>query len=162
MESYLDDRVRELEIKLREEFNTLIDQKFEQLCLRSLQTASNEHEDQSIVVSNLSPQKQMTALVTAISNQITEKIGQEVYQQIIGEINEKIVPQVNNMVEWVNYNTQDGGEVVDSYRRAAELQANKIDPNIRLITDGSKDKRIISEHVRTFFGGPDEDSSDDQ
>lgn len=101
--------------------------------------------------------KKTLALVAAITDQVAEKV----YKEVVDEINEKIVPQVNNMVEWVNYNTQDGGEVVDRYRRAAELQANKIDPTVKFITDGKHDKRIISEHVRTFFGGPDDDSSTD-
>lgn len=87
------------------------------------------------------------------TKELMQHIGQDicetVYGQVIGELNEKIIPKVNNMVQWVNFKLEDGGELVDLYRRAVEHQANHED--LKLITDGKKDERIISEHVRTFF-----------
>ena len=95
-------------------------------------------------------------LVNAVGQQVTN----QVYSKVIGEINTKIVPRVNSMVEYVNYQMQDGGEVVTDYRRAVEAQANKhLQPGTKLLTDGKHDKQIISEHVRMFFS--EEDSSDD-
>lgn len=129
--------------KMKGEVNAAVDEKIEKAGSLALVTADV-------------PQQLQSAIIMA-----TEQIGSSVYKQVIDEINEKVVPQVNGMVEWVNYNLQDGGEVVDQYRRAAEMQANKIDPSVKLLTFGATDKRIISEHVRTFFGGPDEDSSED-
>jgi len=96
-------------------------------------------------------------LVNAVGQQVTK----QVYSKVIGEINTKIVPRVNSMVEYVNYQMQDGGEVVTDYRRAVEAQANKhLQPNTKLITDGKHDKQIISPHVRVFFGD-DSDSEED-
>ena len=92
------------------------------------------------------------------NREMMEVVGQQVcdavYDQVINEINENIVPKVNNMVQWVNYSMQDGGEVVDSYRRTVEKTLCS-DPNVKLITDGKNDKRIISEHVRLFFDDDD-------
>ncbi len=84
-------------------------------------------------------------LVRAASTEICD----DVYRQVINEINEKVVPKVDNMMQWVNYKTRDEDETVDSYRRAVERQAN---PELRMLTDGKHDGRIISPYVRTFFG----------
>lgn len=99
-----------------------------------------------------------TAAITQNTKELVLSVGKQVqkqvYNQVINEINEKIVPKVNNMVEWVNYNMQDGGEIVSGYRRAVEAQS--CSDRVKLLTD-TKDKRIISEHVRLVFGEPDED-----
>jgi hypothetical protein len=112
----------------------------------------NKHSDAIIEVNN----RQLVAARES-TKELVQHIGQgicnTVYGQVIGELNEKIIPKVNNMVQWVNFKLEDGHEVVDLYRRAVEYQANSAD--LRLITDGKKDERIISEHVRTFFGEDD-------
>lgn len=95
----------------------------------------------------------------SLVQQQIETAKSEIFGQIVDEINEKVVPQMNTAMQWVSYNMQDGGEVVDGYRRAFEQQTNKLDPNVKLLGYGKTDNRIISPHVRTFFGGPDEDSS---
>jgi hypothetical protein len=82
---------------------------------------------------------------------VGQQICDSVYEQVITEINEQIVPKVNDLVEYVNYRLQDGNEVVDSYRRAVEHRC----VGTKLITDGVDDSRIISEHVRLFFGSDD-------
>ena len=96
-----------------------------------------------------------------ISNEIVLAIGsqieQSVYASVINKINEELVPKVNNMAEWVNYNMQDGNDLVDQYRRAAEKQTNT--DGMGLLTYGKTDKRIISPHVRTFF--EDDESSEE-
>lgn len=96
-------------------------------------------------------------LVMAVGQQVTNSV----YTKVIGEINEKIVPKVNNMVEYVQYQMQDGGEVVTNYRRAVEAQSNKhLQPGMKMITDGKNDRQVISENVRLFFS-PDSDSDSD-
>lgn len=85
---------------------------------------------------------------------VIESQSARVYDQVVADINETIVPQVNNMVEWVNHNMQDGNETVDRFRRAVESQ-HRLDPRIMLLTDGKRDDRIISPHVRTFFSNDD-------
>lgn len=117
---------------------------------REIDKRFSENNNQLVVANNnqLNQMKEATReIVLAVGNQIEASV----YEKVVGEINENIVPQVNNMVEYVNYKLQDGGEVVDGYRRAVEHQANKIDPNVRLLTYGKTDKRIISDHIRTFF-----------
>ncbi len=99
------------------------------------------HNNKQLAVSNQSTRELMRAASTEICD--------DVYRQVINEINEKVVPKVDNMMQWVNYKTRDEDETIDSYRRAVERQAN---PELRMLTDGKHDGRIISPYVRTFFG----------
>ncbi len=98
------------------------------------------------------------ALSRQSTNDIVQKMGQniysEVYGRIMGDINKRIVPEVNKMVQWVNYNMQDGNAIVDSYRRDVEKQS-EAERGVLHLTDGKKDERIISPHVRTFFSEAD-------
>ncbi len=89
--------------------------------------------------------KETKNLVLAVVQQAKD----EVFNQVMCEVNETIVPQVERMVEWVNYNTQDGGEIVTDYRRAVEHQANG--SKLKMLTYGKTDKRIITPHIRTFW-----------
>lgn len=93
------------------------------------------------------------ALIKQNTKELMTGIGQhvcnQVYDRVVDEINTTIVPKVDNMVKWVNYNTQDTVDIVDKYRRAVEKQSH--DPT-KLITDGSRDSRIITPHVRMLFG----------
>jgi uncharacterized FlaG/YvyC family protein len=84
---------------------------------------------------------------------VGQKVSETVYNQVIGEINSKIVPQVDSLVKFVHYSLQDGGEVVTDYRRAVEAQSNV--SNQLLLTNGGDTKHIISAHVRTFFTADD-------
>lgn len=108
--------------------------------------------NQAIVATN---NKQLTTVkqnTKEIIQVVARQIKTEVRDEIIGEINEKIVPQVENMCNWVNYNMQDGAEVVTDYRRAVEAQTRPSD--LKLLTDGSgrsADSRVISQHVRMVF-----------
>lgn len=114
---------------------------------------SKEVESQLTSVNNqivLSGERQLAvtkeatkALVLAVG----EKVAEDVYVRVVGEINDTIVPKVNNMVQWVNYQTQDTTDMLTDYRRAVEHTANS---GHKLITDG-KDKSVITPHVRTFF-----------
>lgn len=117
-----------------------------------------DRTNNQIVVAN----NQQLAAANEKTREMIIAVGQQVcdtvYERVITEINTEVVPKVNNMVQWVNYNMQDGGEVVDSYRRAVENQ-HRPDPKIKLLTDGHRDKRIITEHIRTFFS--DSSSSED-
>ncbi len=94
------------------------------------------------------------AVVNQSNRELADAVGDDVYNRVLDEINEKVVPKVDNMVRWVNYKTQDTDILVHNYRCAVEKQ-NRSDPSIRLLTDGQKDDRIITQHVRTFFGDSD-------
>jgi hypothetical protein len=85
-------------------------------------------------------------------NEQMQQVYTAVNSNMMKEINEKVMPKINNMANWVRYNTQDTGEMIDSYRRAVEHQSRT---NVMAITDGTNDTRVISPYVRTFFGEKD-------
>lgn len=85
-----------------------------------------------------------------------KQVAQQVHTQIVNMLNKDIVPKLNNMVQYVNYQMQDTGEVITDYRRAVERQANEhLQPGQKMLTDGKVDKQVLSEHVRMFFGDED-------
>jgi hypothetical protein len=102
------------------------------------------------------PDMNTVALVQRETQTAVAAMGRRVYAQVITEINERVVPQVDSMMQMMRYKMEDGTEVIDSYRRAVEYQSRAADGTLA-ITDGTIDKRVISPHVRMFFGGPDED-----
>jgi hypothetical protein len=75
-----------------------------------------------------------------LTGAITQAASQKVYAAVISEINTKIVPKVDNMVQWVNYNMQDGGEIVTDYRRAVEHQSRESDMKL-LASSKGEDKK---------------------
>ncbi len=91
------------------------------------------------------------ALSKAATKEIIQVVGQkianDVYDNVLGEINKTIVPKVNDKVNWVNYQTQDTGELITDYRRAVDRVSNS---GQKFITDGN-DKHVITPHVRLFF-----------
>ena len=81
---------------------------------------------------------------------MTKDITVAVYDKVLCEINQTLVPQINQMGRWVNFNMQDGDQLVDIYRRRVEHQSSG---NTKMLTaGGSADKRVISPHIRTMFG----------
>jgi len=124
--------------KLRDELVTMISER------EATREAAQEKNDLQLQLTT----KQTMALVG-------EKIHADVYADVMHEINTNIAPKVNQAMQWINYNMEDGNATVDSYRRKVEEQNS----NTRLITDGSNDRRIISENVRTYFS--DSSSSDE-
>lgn len=99
-----------------------------------------ENMNNAVVVADIAANAKNT-------REVSLAVGQQVYTKIMDKINNEIVPKVNNMVQWVNYNMQDGGEVADEYRRAVEMDMRH---DTEYITDG-KSNPLISPHVRLFF-----------
>jgi len=87
---------------------------------------------------------------------LSREISAQVRDDVLGEVNRTLVPQINKMAGWLTFQTADTDGMVDAYRRGVERQSNA---DTLLLTDakGAKDKRIISAHVRTFFGEDDSD-----
>jgi hypothetical protein len=112
----------------------------------------NENNRQ-IVVSG----KNQLELVKKTTKELMMTVGQEitnaVYDRVSEEINTKVVPQMARMVQYVQYQTQDGGEVVTDYRRAVAQQAAA--GEAKMLTNGGDTKHIITPHVRTFFTADD-------
>lgn len=110
-------------------------------------TEKLEQQDNQLAVRN----NQITELKTATRELIktaTTQMAEKVYKRI----NDEMGPQIQNAVEWVNYNTQDTEGLINDYRKAVEH--NHRAGGQKLLTDG-KDKRVISEHVRTFWSEDD-------
>ncbi len=140
----------------------------ENMCPVNVDSDENNSSEE---VTDTPDSQQLALLNSRVSPAVRElvaftasQMGSLVYREVIEELNEKVVPQVTQMVNYVNYSLQDGQEIVDEHRSKLETQLNNLDPNIKLITDGRNDKRILSPYVRTVWGGPDEDStsSDEQ
>jgi len=86
---------------------------------------------------------------------IGDQLGEKVYSQIIKEINTTIVPRIDKMVEWINYNIQDDDNTVRDYLSAVELVSNPTGS----LTNGKTDSRFITPYVRTFFENESESSA---
>jgi hypothetical protein len=91
------------------------------------------------------------AVVRESNRKMLQEVGQQItnatYKKVVAEINRELVPKLNGMVEYVNYQMQDTTELVTDYRRAVNDQVNG---GQKYITDGNN-KGIISEHVSMFF-----------
>ncbi len=111
-------------------------------------TATTSQQNQLALSTLLQSTRQTMALVG-------EKIQADVYADIVNHINTTIAPKVNQAMAWIGHNMEDGDVTVDAYRREVEQQECG---DALMITDGTKDKRIISANVRTYF----QDSSSDE
>lgn len=78
---------------------------------------------------------------------MAEQMQMQIYSDVIAEINAEVAPRIASMAEWISFSTADGGEIVTQYRRESEARLNG---DLLLLTDGSKDGRMLSAHVRTF------------
>jgi len=115
----------------------------------------NTPNDQQLAIINPEQKKMMIAISRQVCEKMCNQVSEVVYNRIVDEIDTKIMPQVNNMVEWVNYNMEDGGIVVDKFRREVEKQSSG---ETKFLTDGKNQKNIISPYVRTMFA---DNSSED-
>lgn len=110
-----------------------------------------EGMNNQIVLSN---NKQILAtkqLTKEMAGAITAAASKQVYQAVISEINTKIVPKVNDMVQWVNYNMQDTGELITDYRRAVEEQSRGGDMKLLASSRGEDKSRWAGGNVGLFF-----------
>jgi hypothetical protein len=89
----------------------------------------------------------------ALINKAVQMACDVVYDQVIGDINEKIVPQLDKAMNWVSYSIEDGSETTDKFRR--KVDAVYANDGSRALTDGKKDERNITEHMRLFFADND-------
>lgn len=77
-----------------------------------------------------------------------QQIGNITYKRVMDEINAKIVPQINNVAQYVAYQMQDQTENITEYRRAVFAQATADDA--KMLTNGDT-RHVISEHVQAVF-----------
>jgi hypothetical protein len=93
-------------------------------------------------------------LVVRDEQALAVRLEKSVAGRVMLEVDKKIMPMISHLAESIKYNATDTSDVVDSYRRAVA----KADAPLSAIEYGKKDKRVITEHVRTFF----EDWSDSE
>jgi hypothetical protein len=135
----------------------------EQFVREEIRVAINNLRDEIVAIiterddARAANDKQLVVSTKQTMALIGEKIQSDVTADIMHSINTNLMPKVNQAMQWVNYNMEDGSAVVDKYRRAVESKQFGDD---LAITDGSQDKRIISQNVRTYFSDS-SDSSDE-
>lgn len=52
-----------------------------------------------------------------LSTVMIPKITEKVIDQVRGDINDNVIPMINNTLEYIGYATQDGQELITEYRR---------------------------------------------
>jgi len=114
-------------------------------------TSANTANINSIVLANNKQLREVKETTREIVLAVGEQVQTAVYGRVISEINEKIIPKVENMIQWVNYSTQDGAEVVDQYRREVEYNQGGGGRSQQLLTHDGDNRHIISDNVRLFF-----------
>jgi hypothetical protein len=133
----------EFKAQIMAECEALINKKIKKLQRNQTDAVTNavtSQNDRALVV-----QKETEKMILAVGMEVQKSV----YNKVMTEINTNVMPKVERVMDRINYHMEDGDAVVDSYRREVEKQSN---PGIKRITDGKKDDRIITAHVRTFFG----------
>lgn len=77
-------------------------------------------------------------------------ISSEVHNKVMQSVADEILPKVNASMEWYNYKTQDGDEVVNEYQRAVAREIVGGEGK-QMITDGRNDKYVLSKNVQVMF-----------
>jgi hypothetical protein len=95
----------------------------------------------TLQVSNL--RKETQALVATAMN----KAAQAAYDRTTAELK----PVIASVTQMVQYQAQDGHEIVDNYRRAVYKQAEGGgDPSVKMLTSG-KSERQVTDQLHKFF-----------
>lgn len=113
---------------------------------------TKEALDKQIATANNKQLAITKAATKELAVAVSEQATRNAYQMIMKKVNETIIPQINNMVEWVNYNTQDTGELITNYRRAVEQQSHSED--VKLIgSSKGEDKKSWGHNgnIRLYF-----------
>lgn len=97
--------------------------------------------------------KQLVA-TKQMAETITSAASKQIYQAVLTEINDKIMPKVNNMVQWVNYQTQDTTELITDYRHAVAEQSYNSDRKF-LAIKGEDKKSWAGGNVRVMWDDSD-------
>lgn len=154
IKTYVDVEVKNMETRLTKKItdtkaamDTAVDRKITDTKASMEQLASTSTDQHALVSvdTRLAELRQSTRELVKVA---TTQMAEQVYKKVTNELR----PQIQNAMEWINYNTQDTDGLVDAYRREVEYRHQGGDQ--RLLTDG-KDKRVISEHVRTFWSEDD-------
>lgn len=152
----LDEEIKQDIATLRKELTAVIDQKYTAMNGRvdAVNKKVTAQADTRTTQNTQSAPPNSLALVTKEETRQLVKIAVQeatnvVYNEVMGEINKKIVPKVDSMVRYVNYQMQDGQSIVTDYRKAVHRQEKS--DNAGLLTNGGDTSHILSENVELFF-----------
>ena len=74
------------------------------------------------------------------------RVHAQVSKDIMTEVNNSLVPKINNMMAWVAYNNQDDQNMINQYRMGVQREST---PDMKALTT---DKTVfVSEHVHLAF-----------
>lgn len=75
---------------------------------------------------------------------VSEQIADNAANKVMVELKSTVLPQINNIIQWVGYQVQDGAELVDEYRRDINQSSNNL-------IEYQRDPRVIGPYVRTMY-----------
>lgn len=117
-----------------------------------INTQTNQN-NQLATTQLINDQNQQIVEIKQATQELVKMATTQMAEKVYKKINAELGPKIQSAVEWVNYNTQDDQGMINDYRMEVERR-HRGDSNMKLLTDG-KDKRVISEHVRTFWSEDD-------
>jgi len=82
-----------------------------------------------------------------LSSVLIPKVTEKVIDRVRNDLNENVIPMINNTLEYIGYATQDGQEVITEYRREVMGASS----GTKLLDD-PRDARTTFGHVRFAFG----------
>ncbi len=82
-----------------------------------------------------------------LSAVLIPKVTEKVIDKVRSDLNENVIPMINNTLEYIGYATQDGQEVMTEYRREVMGASS----GTKLLDD-PRDARTTFGHVRFAFG----------
>lgn len=103
-------------------------------------------EKKQVAAENAAAEANQLAVVE--TKEIARQASGAVYSKVMREINTKLVPELDRMAQWLNYQTQDTDGVVEQYRREVETP---IRGDVKLLTNGGDLRHIITPQVRLLF-----------
>jgi hypothetical protein len=90
------------------------------------------------------------ALVSQVCKKLTAvmipKITEKVIEQVRGDINDNVIPMINNTLEYIGYATQDGQELITEYRR--DVMEDK---GPKLLGDARLARNTFGHYQRAFM-----------
>ena len=121
--------------------------------LKTVSENMRKETNNQLVVAN---DMQLVAVTNAakmnkeIAGAICKQASEHAYNLVINEINTNVMPKVDNMMQWMSYQTQDTTELITDYRRAVHKQSSTNAGNL-LTSGGTGSSSRIQPNVEMFF-----------
>jgi hypothetical protein len=89
-------------------------------------------------------------LILAQANELViasgKKVATEVYSKIVSHINTEVSPKVNAIIDKINFATENGDEVIDTYRTAVQVRSEVTESKVAGLigmSDSQKDSAPV-------------------